>query len=114
MSARYSADGRVAAQLMGPDRPVFPTTSAEGRPVVPPDLKARAFDTSIAYYGTYTVDAAAGVVTHHILGAVSPALVGTTQPRRFRFEGDCLILSPPGREETGEGLYLTWRRVGTG
>ncbi len=103
----YSADGHMSAHLMGPDRPAV---VGDNRLTWPAEQKVAAFDTYIGYYGTYTVDAAAGVVTHHVQGAASPAMVGTDQRRSFRLEGDQLVLSPPPRTEGGERSYLTWRR----
>ena len=46
----------------------------------------------VAYFGTYTVDAARGVVTHHVTADVRGEYTGTDQPRRFRIEGDTLII----------------------
>ena len=47
---------------------------------------------SIAYFGTYTVDREAGVITHEIVGDLFPNRVGTSQVRPYRVEGDELIL----------------------
>ena len=104
----YSAEGYMSAQLMGPDRPVFDTPD---RLAAPPEQRQRAFDTYIAYYGPYTVDAGAGEVIHHVLGATSPTMVGTDQRRRFTLDGDRLVLSPPPREPGAGRSYLTWRRA---
>jgi hypothetical protein len=104
----YTADGRMSAQLMAPDRP---TGLPAERAAWSAEQKARAFDTYISYWGTYTVDARTEVVTHHVRGAVSPALVGTDQPRHFQLAGDRLVLSPPPRADSGERTALTWRRV---
>ena len=104
----YTADGRMAAHLMAPHRP---TGLPAERAAWSAEQTAQAFDTYIGYWGTYTVDAAAGVVTHHVQGAAAPALVGTALPRQFRLVGDRLVLSPPPRADGGERVSLTWRRV---
>lgn len=103
----YSADGHMSAQLMGPERPVF---ASADRLQAPPEQRQQAFDTYVAYFGTYSVDDGAGVVTHHVRGSSSPPMVGTDQPRHFELTGHQLVLSPPPRQE-GERTYLTWKRV---
>ena len=51
---------------------------------------------AFAYFGTYTVDAAKGIVIHHVEGAVGDPKVreyiGKDERRPFRFEGDHLII----------------------
>ena len=85
----YTSSGRMGAALM---------SSPES-----PGANPRQ---SVAYWGDYTVDAAAGTVTHHVEGAFSGGMIGTDQVRYFRFEGeDRLVLSPGGQSE------LTWVRV---
>ena len=58
-------------------------------------------DNSVAYWGTYIVDLAAGVVTHNVLSDLSNGYAGTVQPRPFRLNGDRLVI--------GDGK--TWTRV---
>lgn len=103
----YSADGHVSAHLMGPGRPAL---ADDNRPAWSMEGKAAAFETYIGYYGTYSVDDVSGMVTHHVHGAVSPAMVGSDQRRAFRLEGDRLILSPPPRVAGGERSYIVWQR----
>jgi hypothetical protein len=55
----------------------------------------------VAYWGTYTIDAAAGVVIHHVQSGISGGYAGTDQRRPFRLEGDRLVI--------GDGK--TWTRV---
>ena len=42
-----------------------------------------AFETYIAYFGSYTVDAKAGVIVHHVEASLFPNLMGTDQRRFF-------------------------------
>ncbi len=85
----YTSTGRMTAALMRP-----PESSGED---------PRQFT---AYWGSYTVDVAAGTVTHHVEGSVSARMIGTDQVRSFRFVGeDRIVLSPGGQSE------LTWERV---
>ncbi|HUF76169.1 MAG TPA: lipocalin-like domain-containing protein [Longimicrobiales bacterium] len=85
----YTADGRMSAHLMQP-------------PENPSDAPLQ----HLAYWGGFTLQAAAGTVTHHVTGADRPNWIGSDQVRQFRFEGqDVLILSVGGQ-------HLTWRRAG--
>ena len=84
----YTADGRMSAHLMRP--PEDPSDE-------PPQ--------HLAYWGRFSVQAAAGTVTHHVIGADAANWIGSDQVRQFRFEGqDGLILSL-GQQN------LTWRRA---
>ena len=58
-------------------------------------------DGYVAYWGTYTIDAAAGVVIHHVKSDIGNGYLGTDQRRPFRLEGDRLVI--------GDGK--TWTRV---
>jgi hypothetical protein len=51
-----------------------------------------AFLAYVAYFGSYTVDAAKSTVTHHVEGSLRPDYTGTDQVRPFRIEGDRLII----------------------
>ena len=85
----YTSTGRMTAALMRP-----PESAGEN----PQQFTA--------YWGSYTVDMAAGTVTHHVEGSVSARMIGTDQVRRFRFVGeDRIVLSPGGPSE------LTWVKV---
>ena len=84
----YTADGRMSAHLMRP-------------PADPSDAPPQ----HLAYWGTFTLQAAAGTVTHHVIGADRADWIGSDQVRQFRFEGrDRLVLSL-GQQ------HLTWRRA---
>jgi hypothetical protein len=111
----YDRFGHVAAQL-----------SRQGRTVAMPPEECRAAeqvrgtdDTAQtilgydAYFGTYTVDEQAGVVTHHLDSALFPGDIGKSIKRRFRLEGDTLTISfdttlPDGTRVTRK---LIWKRL---
>jgi hypothetical protein len=88
----YSADGHMAAQLVRAGRPAFPSDDYLS---APDDVAAEAFRQYFGYFGRYTVDLAAGTVTHLIEGAWLPNLENTTQVRTFRVDGDRLVLEAP-------------------
>jgi hypothetical protein len=77
------------------------------------DEKADAVDSFDAYFGTYDVDETAGIVTHHVEGALFPNWVGTDQERRFALEGDLLALSLDVRGHGGGRITMTlvWERL---
>jgi hypothetical protein len=108
-SLMYHANGRMAVQLMDPRRPKF---AAEDRLAGTDDEVRRAFAGYLAYFGSFTVDAKAGVVVHHVEGSSFPNLVGEDQRRSFVLSGNRLTLTTPplfraGRTST---YVLVWER----
>lgn len=106
----YTADGHVAIQIANPANPVCVSPGKKfgpGKiddssvPACSPAQMQALVDGSVAYWGTYTVDAAAGVVVHHVKSDLSNGYTGTDQRRPFRLEGDQLVI--------GDGK--TWTRV---
>ena len=66
--------------------------------------KAAAFDSYAAYFGTFTVDAKAGTVSHKLENNLIPGRQGTDNVRWFEFQGnDHLLLTPV---EDGKGGVL--------
>jgi len=101
----YDAAGNMSAQLMRSGRKPLsqPSTEAE---------RAAAYATYTAYYGTYTIDPAAGKVTHHVEGAANPNWVKTDQVRYYKFSegGNRLTLTvknPQGRVTA----TISWERL---
>ncbi len=65
---------------------------------------------SIAYFGTYRTDDAAGTMTFHVVGASQSAVVGHDQTRVVKLNGNELVqqsLPAPGRPV----LKVTWKRA---
>ena len=110
----YDANGRMAVQITRrSDRTKF--TSAKSMKATS-DEKAAAFDSYSAYYGTYTIDAAAATVTHHLEGSLTPNDVGLIWVRYFRLSGDRISLIPVennGKPQSKDQPIrsLTWERV---
>lgn len=94
----YDAHGNMTVHLMRLGRPAFGLDELAD---AAPDLMRAALLGFNAYFGTYTVDEAAGVVTHHLAGALYPDWVGTDQLRRYAFDGNRLILRTGARPLTG-------------
>ena len=100
----YDAAGRMSAQLVrdGRARLSAPQASEAER--------AAAYSGYISYFGSYTVDADKGAVTHHVEGGMSPNMIGAELVRYVEFspDGKSLFLSV----KTGERVSgkLQWDR----
>lgn len=106
----YDARGNMSAMIMKPDRTPF--ASQDLRRGTDAEVRT-AFEGFLAYFGTYTVDAVKGTVTHHVRGASYPNVVGGDQVRHYRFDGMQLVLSTPPIQIGGRPLttVLVWERV---
>ena len=101
----YDADGNMSGQVMRPDRALVSLRESAQQ------VRA-AYTGYIAYFGTYTINDAGDVVTHHVLGALNPAWVGGDQVRRMRFEGDRLVLQADVMKNGDRITHvLTWRKL---
>jgi hypothetical protein len=94
----YDSTGHVFVGFMR-NPPVPPDGFIEAPPSN--DLKSQAWDAYGGYFGTYTVDWAANVVTHHVEGALNPRYVGSDERRPFTLTGDTFII----------GDQKTWARI---
>lgn len=106
----YTADGHVAIQIANPANPACVAPGKKfgpGRkddlpvPACSPEQMQALLNGYVAYWGTYTVDAAAGIVIHHVKSDISNGYAGTDQRRPFHLDGDHLVI--------GDGK--TWSRV---
>jgi hypothetical protein len=59
----------------------------------------------IAYFGTYTIDAQTGTLTHHRHDSIQPGDDGDLV-RRFELNGDRLVL-----RALNSTLEVTWERI---
>jgi Lipocalin-like domain len=101
----YSANRVMAGQLMRPGRTSFSSqTITRGT-----DAELIEAATGyVAYAGTYSVDEAKSLVTHHVTMSLFPNLVGTDQHRHLDLQGDRLELRTPS--EAGRVMILRWER----
>ena len=94
----YSPDSHMTAHLIR-------TTASETKPL---DLPyAQVMPDYAGYFGAFSIDAAKGVVTHHVAGASTKGMIGTDQERRFRFDGDKLIL---GADAGADRMEIVWQK----
>ena len=107
----YDEVGYMSAQLMSAQRVQF---SARVPKDIPLEEISRAYHEYTSYYGTFTLDASAGTIVHHVEGALSPQWIGGDQLRYFKFDGDLLVLTtPPMKVADGSKVIntLVWQKV---
>jgi hypothetical protein len=74
-----------------------------------PDEAKAALASYVSYFGTFSVDEAGGIVTHHVQGSLNPSM--EPEPRRsYQISGNRLSLKTP-RSSTGTQAQLIWERV---
>lgn len=107
----YDAAGYMSAQLMSAGRERF--SSPDLGKVALQEFKD-AYLGYTSYYGTFSLDVAAGTVTHYVEGSLAAGWAGGEQLRYFEFRDDQLILkTPPMRAADGTKLVntLVWARA---
>lgn len=100
----------MSAQLGNSDRKNF--TSEDYRMGSDKEIN-NAFNSYIAYYGTYEIDEVSQIIYHRVQQSLFPNWVGTKQKRFYEFKGNLLLLSAldPDYTRTGSQTTLTWERV---
>ena len=100
----YDASGYLGLTILGPDEA---DASADG--ATADEAPAQAF-APVAYFGQFTVDETAGVVTHHVAGNLRPDAGAAAEYRHpYALNGDSLTLQWPA-DEDGSAASLTWVR----
>jgi hypothetical protein len=106
----YDRGGNFAAQFMKRDRRTDAgVPAASGLP-----NNSRAVGGYDAYFGSYTVDDAAGTVTQRLQGALSPENVGLVLTRSMQVSDDELVIQLDTASADGTPVVRTlrWRRAG--
>ena len=99
----YDPAGYMGVVIMQDARASY----ADTRPTA--DEARRTLSSYTSYFGTYTIDEGAGIITHHVEGNLSPNGTGADNRRAYEFDDDTLVLMPP-RGSSGVQLRITWRR----
>lgn len=104
----YDGSGHMCVQLMNPNR--FDWRNADN--ATPREAKS-GIDGYDSYCGTYEMRENESVIIDHKELSLVPNGVGTSVARKFKFEGDRLILRMLEKAHNGEqlGFTLTWERV---
>ena len=85
----YTKDGFMSLQVMREGRPGYSSGDIH---VSLMEEMAAAADGYVAYAGRFSVDEAAGTVTHHVQLSLSPTWVGTDQTRTVALRAGHLCL----------------------
>ncbi len=101
----YQEGGHMSTQLMNPA--IAPFASADPLKATK-DEHDRGWRNYIGYWGTFSVDANARVVTHQVEGGWFPNWVGQKQMRAFRFDRDRLTLEA---DSPAWHVTVVWRKV---
>ncbi len=107
----YDGVGSMSVQFSRGDRPLF----AARRPTEAE--KAAAYDSYVAYYGTYTFEPENGIVIHHLQGSKTPGQDSDLNIRYFELKGNRLILSIANDGKGGRiprkdaTSHLTWEKL---
>lgn len=97
------SSGHFSAQFMRRDR----AATAPSAPTAAGVNNSSAVNGYDAYFGTYTVDEAAGTITTVLEGAMAPANIGATFVRHVRVDGNQLTVSLPTTAPDGTPLTRT-------
>lgn len=104
----YDTAGRMSAQLMRPGRKSSLEVGVSFANGTAGDAELReATGGFIAYFGTFDVDEATTTVIHHVEACLVPSWVGHDLKRKYRFEGNRLLLSAVTSTYT---VDLVWER----
>ena len=103
----FDAGGHFATQVMAANRPRF---ASNNRMIGTPGENKAVSQGVVAYFGTYTVDAANRVLTLHIEQSSFPNWNGTDQQRSFAFKGDELrYTAASSTANPAESAELVWK-----
>ncbi len=107
----YSPDGCMSVQIEERERQ--PVAGADWTALTTEEYAAEA-RSYFAYAGRFSVDEAAGTVTHHVELSLFPGWAGLSMPRAVELDGDRLVLSSTSPMESGGRqviVRLSWARA---
>lgn len=105
MSVHIAAPHRVAWEVAAARLP-FTAASQDA------SLKAAAFDTYYAYFGTWNLDEATSVVTHHVKSSLIPAETGMNYVQIVTLENGRLIFTTRSGDEGKETIRRkVWEQI---
>jgi hypothetical protein len=110
----YDPSGWMSVHIAAPHRRAWdvPASRSSSSSAEDAPLKAAAFDTYYAYYGTWDLDEAASVVTHHVKSALIPAETGLDYSQQAALEGERLIFTVcTGNRSEQRIRRKIWQRI---
>jgi hypothetical protein len=108
----YDNSGHMSVHIMRGDR-----GKMANRAQASDKEKSAAFDSYIAYYGTYTFEPENHIVIHHLEGSITPGQIGQDNIRYFELKGNRLTLSVANDGKGGRmpfkdaTAHLTWEKL---
>jgi hypothetical protein len=102
----YSADGWMSAALYRARRTPL---AAETPAAASAEARGAVLDEYLAYGGRWSLHG--NTVTHDVLHAANPALIGTRQLRHARLVGDRLFLTAEESTPTPRTHSIEWRKA---
>ncbi len=109
----YDPSGWMSVQISGPRREAWgiPATRPPTSKQRDVRLKAAAFDSYYAYFGTWDYDERGATMIHHVKASVIPAEVGLDYSQQVRIDGNRMTFTGHAREH-GEDMTRTkiWER----
>lgn len=117
----YTPNGRMFVQFLGDPHPRFSAGnvfSPDARALLPTakgDEIRQAYAGYYAYFGTYDIDEAKHIVTHHVQSSLRPQEIGLNYERPYQLTEDRLVLRYPVLTDKGPSntRIITWRRAET-
>jgi hypothetical protein len=107
----YDSSGWMSVHIVAPHRQAWevPASRLPSR-ATPQDLqlKAAAFDTYYTYFGTWDLDEANSMVTHHVKSSLIPAETGLNYAQKATLEGGRLIFTV---RSGGKGQETVRRKI---
>src|SRR5262245_50686029 len=102
----FTADGRASFQVIGDHQTV---ASNDRTKMTPEEMKAMA-ESTLSYFGTYTVNEAEKSYTLRIEGSSFQNQTANPAKRMVELNGDDLKVTNPGRLAGGQTV-IVWKRV---
>jgi Lipocalin-like domain len=104
----YTPGGWMSGQLAATSRPAVESADPLRGP---PDQRAAAYSTYVAYWGRYAITG--DRIIHHVHSSLVPGWAGTEQVRYFSLSGDTLVLRTTPMQLAGAITVseLIWRRA---
>lgn len=114
----YDRSGWMSVQIFSADRPAMPrpeTRTTDPSAGAANSIKAAAFDSYYAYFGTWGYEARTSIVTHHLKSSLLPHEAGVDYRRSASINGGRLELTV-NNQVNGENRkrVLSWERVASG
>lgn len=104
----YQPNGTMAVQIASA-RAALP--EGEDFAKLPTERRLAYLDSYYAYYGRYSFDAGASIVTHAVESSLDPAEIGIVYRRKVSLAGDVVTLTTIPKAGADSHNVLSWRRV---